>query len=128
MFVECEVIYELSYQKESTSRRAFEAIGSSGIGYAFRIKSLALILHMHLDPTSELAKGYVHSLPRIEPVTVHDGVGQGLGKRDTEIEANRPEGQPAGQAMPRHNIDGMLDDIQFTRDRDGHQDRSIGSK
>ncbi len=128
LFVEREVIHELFNQKESASRRTIDAIGPRGVGNAIRIETLALVLHVHLNPTIELAKRNVNSLPRIEPVTVHDGIGQGLRKRDAEIEANRLDGQTASQAVPRYDVDGMLDDIQFTRNRDGHQDGCIGAE
>ena len=100
LFVEREVIYEPPNQKESTSRRTFDTIGPRGIGNVLRIETLALVLHVHLDSTIELAKNDVNTLPRIEPVTVYDGVGQGLGKRDAKIEANRLHGETACQAVP----------------------------
>lgn len=65
MFVEREVIHEFFNQKEATSCRTFDAIGPRRIGNAMRIEPPALVLHVHLNPTIELAKRNVNSLRRI---------------------------------------------------------------
>ena len=127
-FVEGEVIDEFFDEEESATGRPFDAIGRRRIGNTIRIEPLPLVLDVHLDPTIEFAQRDVHLFLRIEPITVDNRVRQGLRQRDAEIEANRLDGQTARQAVPRYDLDGLLDNIQLTRNGDEHQDRCIGSQ